>query len=74
MPLLTQLEHDAETTASARGHRLATWDEHRRVHGMSAIAHCRSCPSWVFVVTDPDPNQIDIGGPAVAVNCRMEVH
>jgi hypothetical protein len=30
---------------------------------------CDTCGAWVQVDTRPEPNGIDIGGPAVAVNC-----
>ena len=31
--------------------------------------YCIICSAWVQVNTLPLPNQIDIGGPAVALNC-----
>lgn len=31
---------------------------------------CKGCGSYVQVDTDPAPNGIDIGGTAVALNCK----
>lgn len=36
----------------------------------SVIIYCKDCDMWVQCLDKPDPNQIDIGGPAVALNCR----
>ena len=35
----------------------------------SAMVHCKDCRMWVQCLDYPLPNQIDIGGPAVALNC-----
>ena len=32
-----------------------------------ATAHCTLCGAWVQVIAHPAPNEIDIGGEAVAV-------
>lgn len=30
---------------------------------------CAKCNKWVQVIVNPQPNEINIGGPAVATNC-----
>ena len=50
----------------------------RRKHDMkpfengvrSAISYCRKCSGWIQVIPNPYANEIDIGGPAVAVHCE----
>lgn len=37
-----------------------------------AISNCKKCNMGVVVRTNPLPNQIDIGGEAVALNCKGE--
>ena len=32
-------------------------------------AECRICGAWVQVLTNPPPNSINIGGPAIALSC-----
>lgn len=41
--------------------------EFQHVHG---IATCKVCGAYVGIDSDPWPNGIDIGGPAVAINCE----
>lgn len=37
-----------------------------------AIILCNDCTGWVQVLTKPWPNEIDIGGNAIAENCPIE--
>jgi hypothetical protein len=34
---------------------------------------CRWCDAWVQVNVRPLPNQIEVGGPAVALNCPVHL-
>lgn len=62
MSTLEQLETEGRLSAEMRGHVLG-----RFIDGM---ATCERCGRSVMVLTQPMPNEIDIGGAAVAVNCR----
>jgi len=60
------LKKQATASANNRGHRLGNWQSTGR---HSAIAFCEDCGHYVQVDSKPLPNGIDIGGPAVAVEC-----
>lgn len=66
-PTLATLQRRARRATSFRGHRMA-WTETIQ----SCIQHgaCVRCGKWVRLHTTPEPGQIDIGGPAVALRLR----
>ena len=39
-----------------------------------AISRCKRCSKYVMVETHPALNSIDIGGPAVGLNCTHTLH
>jgi len=57
----TRLKKEANRAADFRGHRLF-WQGN--------TGTCEHCGAWAQIDTNPAPNGIDIGGPAVAVNCQ----
>lgn len=59
---------DARKTARYRGHELGRWIP--TAYG-SHVASCRApgCTGYAQVTPRPLPNEIDVGGSAVAVNC-----
>ncbi len=61
---LKRLIISAENCSTWRKHRLDWTIYNDRV----ALGQC-SCGAWVQVETNPMPNSIDIGGPAVAIDC-----
>ena len=62
---LNGLIREAKHSCGFRGHRMA-----RFTHlGSRAISECLICRKGVEVNANPMPNEIDIGGEAVAVNC-----
>ncbi len=66
MPKVMWLKIRATSSARDRGHVLGKWtnlDYHRH------SARCTNCDKEVVVNTHPQPNQIDIGGEAVALGC-----
>ena len=65
MRSLQSLKREASQAARFRGHKLGPWEDHPR----ASIAECRVCSKEVVVTPRPMPNEIDIGGPAVAVGC-----
>lgn len=65
--LLRRLKASAEESARLRGHALGPWLEgHTK---FARRASCSRCGREVVVNTWPAPNEIDIGGEAVAVGC-----
>ena len=68
MPTLRTLKQDARETATWRGHSLSNFRAFD-LDGPAAFAECCNCKAWVQVETHPAPNSIDIGGPALGLNC-----
>jgi hypothetical protein len=66
MKTLLQLKLSATKSTTFRGHDMKKW---LPITG-GAIRECRDCGSWVQVLTQPQANQIDIGGAAVAQTCK----
>ncbi len=70
MTKINRLKQTARQAASQRGHSLCrfaklTTGSGNQIH----IAHCGVCQADVSVKLHPLPNEIDIGGEAVALNC-----
>jgi hypothetical protein len=66
---LRELERDALGACKNRGHSMEKcWTDFRTRQIVSKFA-CRHCGMEVWCDTHPAPNGIDIGGPAVALNC-----
>lgn len=66
MKHLTELMDEACQSCSFRGH------EKMNIISKSthiAVLQCPKCYRYVICIEKPAPNQIDIGGDAVAVNC-----
>lgn len=62
---LETLKRHARAAATWRGHDLGRFASHACPAG--ATAECRRCGAYVQVLSRPAPNDIDIGGDAVAV-------
>ena len=69
MSTLRTLKQSARESATWRGHVLTNFKQYS--HG-TYLAHCKVCTAWVQVLINPAPNQIDIGGPAVALTCPVK--
>lgn len=61
----------AATTAVWRGHSLTWTAVDDRDDRQTTIGTCRYCGADVACNTRPLPNEAEIGGSAVAVNCSM---
>lgn len=58
---------DAESTATWRGHNMSTF---LKVRGKPWFdSWCKKCGKDVRVNLWPAPNETDVSGPAIAVNC-----
>jgi hypothetical protein len=63
---LSELKREAGQACSFRGHNMDLWQE---VTPTVACSECTVCDAYVEVRTKPMPNEIDIGGTAVALHC-----
>jgi hypothetical protein len=70
--MLNALRLEANDAADRRGHAIAWGEPH--VTGRRSIQNgvCSVCGEWVQINDTPLPNDIEIGGPAVAINCVGE--
>jgi len=66
---LETLKEEANQVALARGHALGDWEYFKRSKGRGANNKCMVCGREVQVLENPLPNEIDVGGEAVALNC-----
>lgn len=58
-------------TAEARGHVMRRWHENTLASGKRELsAECRLCSAYVVVRPDPAPNEVEVGGTAVATDCK----
>lgn len=71
MKTLDELKATAEESAKFRGHETIKWvtpwhGERASIQG----GYCPVCGMMVQLITNPLPNQIDVGGEAVALGCK----
>ena len=66
MRKLDKLIKEARESCEWRGHRMAKFRHYSR---HVAASHCLDCMKTVSVMTRPMPNEIEIRGEAVALNC-----
>jgi hypothetical protein len=62
------LKREAARATHSRGHRMS-WSIHHGEHRSLVIGVCVYCEMQVSCDPKPEPNGIDIGGEAVALNC-----
>lgn len=65
VPSLNSLRSEAARATNRRNHHMR-W----QMFEAQAIGTCAKCGAGVNVLLIPAPNQIAIGGEAVAVNCK----
>ncbi len=67
---IARLQNEAEDCCETRGHRMRPWNLMWTAAGqIISEAHCTWCGADVMVKSRLQPNQIDIAGKAVAMNC-----
>ncbi len=72
MKLITLIKR-AQHSASTRGHRLR-WVKYKNgLEPEYATGTCIKCGKQVQCLTWPQPNEINIGGEAVALNCKPTI-
>ena len=69
--LLERLKRQALKSCALRGHKMGNFGFTIMAGGMGVKGGytCIKCGRMVQVNTNPAPNEIDIGGEAVALNC-----
>jgi hypothetical protein len=66
---LSTLKKQAQSSTKFRGHSMK-WDAPIEFNTRSVqIGRCTACGAEVALNTRPFPNEINIGGEAVAINC-----
>lgn len=60
-----RLKQEARQSAEYRGHNLGTFKQ----TGNAYYARCKNCDCEVWVTPHPAPNEIDVMGDAVALDC-----
>lgn len=72
MTRLEELKKQARQSAKFRGHDLAPFKRWWKTGNewTRFLAYCRMCDMQVAVDLAPAPNGIDIGGEAVALDCK----
>lgn len=69
---LAGLKRSAAAACKWRGHSMR-WSSPAHGDGKyTQGGECRKCGAYVLVNTRPQPNEINIGGDAVALNCQGE--
>ena len=69
MTSFEKLEKEAVEAAEWRGHKLVPFQQHEWKRNV-CWSDCVKCGMGVCVNIRPLPNEIDIGGEAVALNCE----
>lgn len=68
---LETLRRDAATACKARGHSMR-WSKpfEKSTRGQAQQGDCRLCGAWVQVQNYCSANEIEVGGPAVGLECK----
>lgn len=68
MKIERKLKLEALAVCRIRGHSMNRFRQHHFFLNRH-YSHCKKCDMQVEINRQPMPNQIDIGGEAVALNC-----
>jgi len=60
-----KLQAEALESCNSRGHKMSNFDKYN-------MSKCTICKAGVQTDDKPPSNGIDIGGPAVALNCPVD--
>ncbi len=63
------LELKAELVGVQRGHKFGLWQLQINITRTTGYNPCRNCGLEIHINTNPLPNDIEMGGPAMAENC-----
>ena len=65
-----KLKAEAIEACQNRDHDMLKWEDDRTPDRIISTTKCKICDKYVQVNTKPAPNEIDIGGDALATNCK----
>jgi len=65
---IKRLKIEAMESCNFRGHNMGEWQE-SFLPNYRGISKCKKCGKQVCILLNPLPNEIDIGGEAVAFHC-----
>lgn len=71
---IQKLVIEIQNLARERGHtpdHVAYTGRSTKDRGERALVTCTKCQAWGQALTRPQPNQIDISGPLIAVSCHV---
>lgn len=66
MPRMNVLMREALESCRTRGHIMNPFT---KLSTTRFITQCKACGKYVLITSRPSPNEINIGGTAVALNC-----
>lgn len=69
MTTLERLRLEALEACHWRGHNMHKFTSHH-LHATQRDSWCLTCAKQVTINSRPAPNEIDVGGEAVALNCE----
>lgn len=67
MRTLERLRLEALESCEFRGHKMSRFVS---LHSWAKVADCKVCGMSVYINATPAPNDINIGGEAVALHCK----
>jgi hypothetical protein len=71
MEKMRRLKLEAKKSCEHRGHKMGKFSSHLSCFKAESFCINENCKAWVQVNTNPLPNEIEIGGNAVGVNCPI---
>lgn len=66
------LKAEAIEACQSRDHDMLKWEDDRTPNRIISTTKCKICDKYVQVNTNPLPNEIDISGDALALNCKPQ--
>ena len=73
-----RLQTEAIKACEARGHKMIPFYKialnHIHIGRIYYRTHCERCEMDVHIALHPLPNEIEIGGEAVALNCALHIY
>lgn len=70
MKKIDRLRIEALESCKWREHTMKRFEHIQTFRGIVGYSKCKVCGMEVSILTNPWPNEIEIGGEAVALNCK----
>ena len=71
MTKLERLRKEALAACEYQGHKMKRFQKiYNGIAGITAFSNCKICDKQAVIIEKPQPNEIDVGGEAVAVGCE----